>query len=565
VLDIMHKSMICQQNIFTKYKIMKYKLLILSLLLISSFEGFTQKNTKVSNAAKPKLVVGIVVDQMRYDFLYRYDSKYSKGGFKRLLNEGYNCKNLHYNYGPTVTAAGHAAIFTGSIPSVDGIIGNDWFDQANSKNMYCVEDTTVSTVGTTSVAGKMSPKNLVVSTITDQLKIANNFKSKTIGIALKDRGAILPAGHIANGAYWFDSFDGSFITSTFYMKVLPQWVKDFNAQKNANKFINTSWTTLLPIEKYTESTEDDQPYESKLLGETKSVFPHELVGTRGNFYETIKTTPFGNTITKDFALAAIEGENLGKGENTDFLTLSFSSPDYAGHAFGPNSIEVEDVYLRLDKDIEEILNTLDSKFGKNNYLVFLSADHGVADVPGFWKQNKLPAGLLPTVGMRTLANEALKAKFGSAEIIKAEDNSQYYLNYQILKEKSISTTQVYEVIKDAIIGVEGVSDIINLHDLNGSNLPESLLAKIKNGYNAKRSGDIMILSKPQWFGGRPTGTTHGTIYNYDSHVPAVFFGWKVPKGESFDRYSISDIAPTIANMLNILEPSGNIGNPITFK
>jgi predicted AlkP superfamily pyrophosphatase or phosphodiesterase len=551
---------------------MRNYLLIFILLLGQS--AFSQKKQKGidSGAVKnivtlngPKLVVGIVVDQMRYDFLYRYGSKYGKGGFKRLMNEGFNCKNLHYNYGPTVTAAGHAAIFTGSIPSINGIVGNDWYDQVNEKNMYCTEDTTVKTVGTTSAAGKMSPKNLLVSTITDQLRIANNFRSKTIGIALKDRGSILPAGHTANGAYWFDSFDGSFITSTFYMNDLPKWVQDFNAKKVANKFINTSWTTLLPIEKYTESTADDQPFESKLLGETKSVFPHELVGTRGNIYETLKSTPFGNTITKEFALAAVEGENLGGGEFTDFLTVSFSSPDYVGHAFGPNSIEVEDVYLRLDKDIEEILTTLDNKLGKNNYLVFLSADHGVADVPGFWKQNKLPAGLLQTIGMRSLANEALKQKFGTTDIIKSEDNNQYYLNHSVLKSKNITVAQVFEVIREAVINVDGVSDIINLHDLNASNLPESLVAKIKNGINAKRSGDIMVLSRPQWFGGRPTGTTHGSIYNYDTHVPALFFGWNIPKGETSLRYSISDIAPTVANLLNILEPSGNIGNPIIFK
>jgi predicted AlkP superfamily pyrophosphatase or phosphodiesterase len=540
---------------------MKQIILILSFLIGTI--GHSQSVTKVPN--KPKLVVGIVVDQMRYDFLYRYETKYCKGGFKRLLSEGFNARNLHYNYGPTVTAAGHAAIFTGSIPSINGMIGNDWYDQRFQKSIYCTEDSTVKTVGTSSSAGKMSPKNLLVSTITDQLRIANNFRSKTIGIAMKDRGSILPAGHTANGAYWFDSSDGSWITSTFYMDDLPQWVKDYNAKKVANKYINTIWNTILPIEKYTESTADNQPYETKFAGETKTVFPHELLGTRGNIYEMIKTTPFGNTLTKEFALAAIENENLGKGEFTDFLTVSFSSPDYVGHAFGPNAIETEDTYIRLDKDLEEILNTLDQKLGKNNYLVFLSADHGVADVPGFWKQNKLPAGILQSVGIRNLANEALKLKFGLNDIIKAEDNSQFYLNHSLLKEKNISVSQVYDEIKGAVLGVDGIADVINLQDFNSSNVPESLLYKIKNGYNTKRSGDIMMLSRPQWFTGRSTGTTHGSIYNYDTHVPALFFGWKIPKGESAIRYSISDIAPTIANLLNILEPSGNIGTPIIMK
>ncbi len=529
-------------------------------LILASITSLSQKSTPLN---KPKIVVGIVVDQMRYDFLYRYENKYGKGGFKRLMNEGFNCKNLYYNYAPTVTAAGHSSIFTGSFPNVTGIIGNDWYDKATGKTIYCTEDSTVKTVGSTSIAGKMSPKNMFTSTITDQLKIANNYKSKTIGIALKDRGSILPAGHTANGAYWFDSFDGSFITSTFYMNELPQWVKDFNAKKMASKFINTAWNTLLPIEKYTESTTDDQPFESKFAGETKSVFPHQITGTAA--FELLKSTPFGNTITKDFALAAIEGENLGKSEFTDFLTISFSSPDYVGHAFGPNSIESEDTYIRLDKDIEEILSTLDTKFGKNNYLVFLSADHGVADVPGLWKQNKLPAGVLNYTDIRAKINAALLEKFGVSNLISGDINSQIYLNDKVLSDKNISIDQVTETIKKTVIGFDGIADVINLHNLASTNLPDYFLTKIKNGYNARRSGDIMLLNQPQWFTGRSTGTTHSTIYNYDSHVPALFFGWKIPKGESSVNHTISDIAPTLANLLNILEGSGNTGTPIQFK
>ncbi|MES2797440.1 MAG: alkaline phosphatase PafA [Bacteroidota bacterium] len=541
------------------------KILIISFLLIN-ISVFAQKKAKLEVIAdSPKLVVGIVVDQMRYDYLYRYGAKYGKGGLKRMMSEGFNAKNLHYNYGPTVTAAGHAAIFTGSVPNVNGIIGNDWYDQKANKNVYCTEDSTVNTVGSTSTAGKMSPKNLLVSTVTDQLRIANNFRSKTIGVALKDRGSILPAGHTANGAYWFDSFNGSWITSTFYMNDLPQWVKDFNAKKSVDKYKNATWNTLLPIDQYTESTADEVPYESKMFGQANTSFPHQLLEAKGNVYEMLKSSPFGNTITKEFALAAIDGENLGKDEFTDFLTISFSSPDYVGHAFGPNSIEVEDVYLRLDKDIEEILNALDYKLGKNNYLVFLSADHGVADVPSFWKQNKLPAGLLQTIGIRNIANDALNKKFGVNNLIEAEDNNQYYLNDKILKEKNLSVNEVCAVIKENILGIEGLADVINLHELNTVKLEASLLSKIINGINIKRSGDIMLLARPMYYAGRPTGTGHSAIYNYDSHVPALFFGWKVPKGESAVRYSISDIAPTVSNLLNILEPSGSIGNPIIFK
>ena len=512
---------------------------------------------------KPKLVVGIVVDQMRYDFLYRYSEKYSSGGFKRLMNEGFNCRNNHYDYAPTVTAAGHAAIFTGSIPAIDGIIGNEWFNQKTGKSVYCVEDTSVRTVGSDSKAGLMSPKNLLVSTITDQLRIANNFQSKTIGIALKDRGSILPAGHTANGAYWFDSKNGSFITSTFYMNDLPQWVKDFNALKMPQKYMAEGWKTLLPIEQYTESTADNQLYESKLSGEKTPTFPHELAAQSGvNLLEVIRTTPFGNTLTKDFALAAIKNENLGKSPKTDFLTVSFSSTDYVGHSFGPNSIESEDTYLRLDKDIAEILTMLDNTLGKDNYLVFLSADHGVADVPGFWQSQKLPSGVFNTSDSMKEIKSALKIAFGEGEFIRAIDNSQIYLNENIMREKKISYAQIHEVVRQTLLKREDVADVIDLHNLANSTLPEYQIKYVKNGLNPRRSGDIMIVLNPSWFEGRMQGTTHGSLYRYDTHVPLLFYGWKVKTGETTIRTNISDIAPTVADFLNILEPNGSIGNVI---
>ncbi len=512
---------------------------------------------------RPKLVVGIVVDQMRYDFLYRYSEKYSSGGFKRLMNEGFNCRNNHYDYAPTVTAAGHAAIFTGSIPAIDGIIGNEWFNQKTGKSVYCVEDTSVRTVGSDSKAGLMSPKNLLVSTITDQLRIANNFQSKTIGIALKDRGSILPAGHTANGAYWFDSKNGSFITSTFYMNDLPQWVKDFNALKMPQKYMAEGWKTLLPIEQYTESTADNQLYESKLSGEKTPTFPHELAAQSGvNLLEVIRTTPFGNTLTKDFALAAIKNENLGKSPKTDFLTVSFSSTDYVGHSFGPNSIESEDTYLRLDKDIAEILTTLDNTLGKDNYLVFLSADHGVADVPDFWQSQKLPSGVFNTSDSMKEIKSALKIDFGEGEFIRAIDNSQIYLNENIMREKKISYAQIHEVVRQTLLKREDVADVIDLHNLANSTLPEYQIKYVKNGLNPRRSGDIMIVLNPSWFEGRMQGTTHGSLYRYDTHVPLLFYGWKVKTGETTIRTNISDIAPTVADFLNILEPNGSIGNVI---
>ena len=545
------------------------KHLILLFCLFTSFSISAQKSKKnVSSESiyptKPKLVVGIVVDQMRYDFLYRYSEKYSSGGFKRLLKEGFSCRNNHYDYAPTVTAAGHAAIFTGSVPAINGIVGNDWFVQKTGKSIYCVEDTSVRTIGSDTKAGMMSPKNLLVSTITDQLKIANNFQSKTIGIALKDRGAILPAGHTANAAYWFDSKNGDWISSSFYMNDLPKWVKDFNDLKMPKKYMAEGWNTLLPIEQYTESTPDNQVYEAKLSGEKTPTFPHELAAQAGvNLLDIIKTTPFGNTLTKDFALAAIQNEDLGKGANTDFLTISFSSPDYIGHSFGPNSIETEDNYLRLDRDISDILTSLDNSFGKNNYLVFLTADHGIVDIPGYWQSQKLPSNVVDFGSVMTSLESALKTNFGQGDIIRFESNYQFYLNEKALKEKKISYTQVYEVVRETLLKREDIADVVDLHNLSSSTLPDYQKNFIKNGYNPRRSGDIMFILNPSHFPGRNQGTTHGSFYRYDTHVPLIFYGWNVNNGETVKTTNISDISATLADLLNILEPNGSIGNIIS--
>ena len=362
--------------------------LIISLL---SFSTTWAQNKSKTLAKRPALVVGIVVDQMRYDYLYKYQDRYSDNGFKRLMREGLNCQDNHYNYAPTVTAAGHASVYTGTVPAVHGIVGNDWTDVATGKKVYCTEDSTVTTVGTTGKTGFMSPKNLWTSTITDQLRISQNFRSKTIAIALKDRGAILPGGHTANGSYWYDSKEGRWITSTFYMKELPSWVQKFNAEEKALKYVKQGWNTLYPIDTYVQSAEDNLPFEGKLPSEKTPTFPHALEGP--NPLEIIRSTPYGNSITKDFALKAIEEEKLGQNNNTDFLAVSFSSTDYVGHAFGPQSIELEDTYLRLDRDIAEILSYLDKQFGKDRVLVFLTADHAVAEVPGYLQSKKMPGGV----------------------------------------------------------------------------------------------------------------------------------------------------------------------------
>ncbi len=530
-------------------------------MLLTSLSVAAQKKSKPKvYAQKPKLVLGIMVDQMRYDYLYRYSDKYSEGGFKRLMNEGFNCKNNHYHYASTVTGPGHAAVYTGAAPAVNGIVGNEWFDRFLNRSVYVAEDTTARGVGAgeSGAEGKRSPVNMHTTSITDQLKLATEFRSKVIGIAVKDRGGILPAGHSADAAYWFDAKSGNWITSTYYMKELPKWLQDFNAQKTPEKLMAQPWETLLPIEQYTESEADDQVYENVLAGEKLSVFPHKITN-----YGALLTSPYGNTITKDITLATLKNEAMGQGKETDFLCVSFSSPDYVGHATGSHSIEIEDTYLRLDRDIAEILSQLDATLGKDNYLVFLTADHGVADIPGFLKKHKIPAGAAEGGKEINYLNGQMVEKFGEGKWIKANDNYQIYLDRELMAKKNVSMSQIYELVKEKTLTMgSAVYQVINLHDMNSATIPPYYRPLIENIYNPKRSGDIMLILEPAWFNGNKKGTTHGTMWQYDRHVPLLWYGWKIPQGETVEQTYISDIAATLAALLNILEPNGCIGTPI---
>ena len=512
---------------------------------------------------KPKLVVGIVIDQMRWDYLYRFNNLYQAKGFKRLIGQGFSCDNAMIPYTPSYTAVGHTCIYTGSVPAINGMVGNNWWDKGLNKNVYCTDDSTVSTVGNADDAGKMSPRNMWTTTITDELRLSNNFKSKVIGISLKDRGAILPAGHSANAAYWFDDNGGKWISSTFYMKQLPDWVTNFNALDEPGKFMSKDWTTMLPINKYDLSTADDKPYEGIIKGETSATFPHKLSAIKDNKFNAFRYTPYANTFTFDFAKKAIENEHLGSNPVPDFLTVSVSSTDYIGHTFGPNSIEIEDTYLRLDKDIADFLQYLDQKLGKENYLIFLTADHGVAHIPGFLAEHNLPGGTFSENDLAKEINQQIETKFDVKNIVSSLQNYQVYLNYNEVekqgKDKDSINKQVIKILKQKPF-------IINAFETNKiMQVPivEPQRSMMINGFNAKRSGDIQFSFKPGYFDGGKTGTTHGLWNPYDAHIPLLFFGWKVPQGKTNREVYMTDIAATIAAMLQIQMPSGCVGKVIT--
>ncbi len=523
--------------------------------------AFAQKASQ-GTKGKPKLVVGLVIDQMRWDYLYRYNALYSEGGFKRMLKEGFSSENNFIPYMPTYTAVGHTCIYTGSVPAISGIVGNNWFDKNTGKNIYCTDDSTVSTVGNTGRAGKMSPANMWVTTITDELRLSNNFKSKVIGIALKDRGSILPAGHSANAAYWYDA--GKWITSTHYMNALPAWVDQFNAKDFAGKYMSKDWTTLLPLNKYDLSTEDDKPYETAIKGEKTVTFPHKLSAISDSFkYESFRTTPFANTFTFDFAKAAIESESLGKNTVTDFLAISISSTDYIGHSFGPNSVEIEDTYLRLDKDIADFLLYLDIKLGKGNYTVFLSADHAVAHIPAFLAEHKIPGGNFEDADLRIELNKMIETDFGVTRAVQSLQNYQVYLNINELEKQGKDVAAVKKAVIKVLQAKPFIITAFETDKLASTTLPEPQKTMLVNGYNTKRSGDIQFTLKAGYFDGGKKGTTHGLWNPYDAHIPCVFFGWGVKPGKTNRETYMTDIAPTIAAMLHIQMPSGSMGKVIT--
>ncbi|KYP16012.1 alkaline phosphatase PafA [Flavihumibacter sp. CACIAM 22H1] len=543
----------------------KFKYFSYLLLVLSTSKGFAQAVQE--KLPRPKLVVGIVVDQMRYDYLYRYYDRYGNGGFKRMLKEGFSFENTYINYIPTYTAIGHTTIYTGSVPAIHGIAGNDWVTQATGEETYCTSDASVATVGASNSSGKMSPRNLLTSTITDELRLATNFKSKVISIALKDRSSILPGGHFANASYWYDGETGNFISSTFYLKELPAWVNQFNALRQPEQFLSKDWHTLYPISTYGQSIADNNEYENKFRGTDAPVMPvYTSRLMKENGLGLLRSTPYGNTVTLNFAMEAMKKEALGKNNTgaTDFLAISLSSPDYIGHQFALNAIEIEDNYLRLDKDLANFFNYLDQAVGKGQYTVFLSADHGAAHNPQFLIDRKGSAGYFNSDAAEKGLNALLKARTGVDSLVISLANYQVHFNYKRIQEKSISEKELIELAVPYLQKLEGISFVTPMANAATAAIPQLLRERIINGYNYKRGGAIQFVLDPQLYSGGPRskGTTHGNWHPYDSHIPLLFMGWGVKAGASNRVVHMTDIAPTVAALLHVQEPNGNIGQPL---
>ena len=496
--------------------------ILLFVALIACYVTESQAQTQFNE--RPKLVVGIVVDQMRWDYLGRYYDKYQEDGLKRLITKGYSCNNCLINYLPTVTAIGHTSVYTGTTPAFHGICGNSFYK--NGVKVHSCEDHDVTTVGSNKKDAS-SPVNLLATTIGDQLRLHTDFKSKVIGVSYKDRAAILPAGRSASAAYWIDTKAGQFITSTWYMQELPQWAKDFNAQMAKNK-------------------------ELKKVG--KDV---------GNY-------PLCGHLTADMAIAALKGEQLGKGEVTDMLCISFSQTDVIGHEFGTRGERTDEAYLELDKDIAKLLKAFDEQVGEGNYLVFLTADHGGAHNFQYMIDHKLGGGAWK--GDEEHLVEAYKKfakEYGlTKNIIKDCLDYRLVLDRDAIREQGLDEQAIRDAIVEELLKLPHVAFAFDFKKAATAPVPEMLKERALKGYHHDRSGDIIFMLEPGWYGfnskwSSPIGTTHGEWNPYDAHIPLLFYGWKVKHGETSREVHITDIAPTVCQKLHIQQPNACVGEPIT--
>ena len=527
------------------------------------FVIFLVTGASIAQPGKPKLVIGIVVDQMRYEYLERFKTHYSDDGFKKLMNEGFFAKNTHFSYIPTYTGPGHASVFTGTTPSNHGIISNNWYDKVNNETVYCVSDDDMTTIGSQDGKGKMSPHRMLTTSIADQNRLHTQFRGKTFGISLKDRGAVLPAGHTANAAYWFNGGDeGKFISSSFYIEKLPKWVKDFN--KDTNKYFGL-WETLKPIETYIESGSDLNNYENGFKTKESATFPYNLntLKESNDNFTILKDTPFGNDMLTDFAKSLIENENLGQDTDTDFLTISYSSTDYVGHNFGVNSKEIQDTYIRLDLSIADLITFLDKKVGQDNYTLFLTSDHGAVHVPSFLNDKNIPSGYFDTKQLRRNIFKIVKDKFGDSNLVEGFSSNEVFFDYNELEKQGIKADDLEQVLYYHLLQYDKIDRVYTRKMLEFSNTTNTFDSAVKNGFHPKRNGDIIYILEPAVISYSKKGSTHGSYLSYDTQAPLLFYGNGINKKQSFKPYHIKDIAPTIAALLGIAQPNGTTGEIIS--
>lgn len=532
--------------------------------------------------APPKLVVGIAVDQMRADYLARFGAfvdsdrpdHFGEGGFRRMVEDGFSCRDHHFGYAPTYTGPGHASIYTGTTPSVHGIVANDWYDRASNASVYCASDTAARGVGNGGVdadgslfgsAGQMSPHRMLSTTLGDELKVATGGAAKVIGVSMKDRGAILPAGHAADGAFWFFGKDlGHFISSNWYGEALPEWVVNFNNDNQRETLMAAGWNRLLDEEHYSDCLPDNNPYEGAFKGELKPTFPYDLqaLGEQNGGYDLLKATPGGNTLIVDFALAAIEGGGLGQDGTPDLLALSFSATDYVGHRVGPHAQETKDMYLRLDRELARLFEGLDELVGEGEWTAFLTADHGGANVPSHMASLKMPTDYWKPGNMMDALGEDLNRRYGRGDWILRHSNDQIFLNHELLDKRKVDRDDMARYVAQRCSVEPGLSQAVAACDVTSLACVDPVAERLVRGHRPGHSGDVLLVPQPGWIDYGRTGTTHGSAFPHDTHVPALLLGKGIRPGQTFERTFIRDLAPTLAHILQSPYPNGTTGSPI---
>ncbi len=515
---------------------------------------------------KPKLVVGITISGMRYDYLSVYWDKFGDDGFKKMASTGANCKNARYNYLITEPSVGYATIATGAKPSAHGIVSDFWYERLSNLVTYSLDDVEQSTIEGSYGAGMFSPKALNSRTISDELRVISRFKSKSIGISMDPQAAVLMAGHTANAAYWIDPSTASWISSSYYVDSLPQWVRDFNGKNYQDIYLDRSWETLLPISEYSESMLDNNPYETGFEGQI--TFPYDLsrISTKNRKetdYSVLMTTPWGNTYTKDLAIAAIVNEELGQRGVSDMLHIGFNATKYLADNYSTWSVEMQDTYLRLDLDIAHLLEFLDEQLGLENVVVYVTAENALADDPRYLEESRIPSGFFNYRTTISLLKSYLNAIYGQGDWVTFYYAQQIYLNHQLIEDSRLSLEEVQDRVVRFMIQMGGVSNALQAYVLQRNNFTDGVHERIQNSYYQKRSGDVIISLTPGWVEHSNVGRNGFAEFRSGPHVPLIFYGWKVSRVTIPEKVSPTDIAATIAYFLEISMPENASGKVIS--
>ena len=548
---------------------MKSLLIIISILLFLSVGGLVAQTAYIP-PEKPKLVIGIVIEQFRNDYIDKFWDIFSDKGFRRLINEGTYCKNASYDFFFTQSAPAHATLSTGTDPRMHGIVADSWYLPLRDEIIYCTGDSEVDPVGGSFVNGLQSPANLLPSTFGDELKLSTNNRARVFGIGMKDHAAILSAGHAADCAYWYDDKTGTWMTSTHYIDSLPSWVSEFNDMRLPDTYLSNIWEPLLPAKEYTRCLPDTNSYEAGI--NSRSVFPYNLkkiststvlgVLNKKTDYSILPLVPFGNTFTNDFAIRLIDEEKLGEDDITDFLSISYTVTDNIGHMYGPSSMEMADAIVRFDRDLGHLLDYVIQKTGKKNVLIYLTSAHGVAEIPEVLNSNKIPAGHFKQNQALTLLKSYLNVLYGQGSWVKGYYEKQIYLNRTLIEDASLQLNEVQNNAARFLSQFTGVSAAVAAHVIENNDFTRGYYRKMRNSFEQTRTGDIILNLEPAWVESGKYVTNHNSVYDYDSHVPLIWYGWAINRSSITREVNMNEVAATLSSLCRIQVPNACTGNPM---